>query len=244
MYPSLMAASDYPHLPDNQTSYHNVYNFRSQLALHLRPYGVSAGVILDTDAPPKSHRKLSKGYLWPRISGYCYWPTKAHPTARIKLNLHHLPGEKRFAITTTRKQQLRFRIMVVLGHELIHRHQMDTRLRVIGKSSRVFGVSNPIDHQHAKDQKYLGDYDEIEAYAHDTFQEMWYYGQVDGGCTTRKFMKRVREIFHDQDMKAPVIFPLCLYKDTFGGDSSHPAVQTLFRKIREWEKVGIPIDVS
>lgn len=244
-----MAATDYPSLPDNQTSWHNIHNFRNELAYQLQPFGISVTAKPDDDPMPLS-KTISKGYLWPRVSGFCYWPTRKFSRARITLQLHHLPGQRRFAITTTRREQLRFRIMLILAHELIHRYQMDHRAvtattfnpsRVLLSTSAMEDMSPELKH----DQRYLADYDEIEAYAHDTVQELWYYGQIQGvDVAGPKLIKAAKAVFYEQDPKAPLIYPLWMYSQTFGGDSSHPAVRALFRKIRAWEKVGIPIVVS
>lgn len=249
LYPSVMAATDYPSLPDNQTSWHNIHNFRNELAYQLKPFGISASVKTDYDPMPAS-KTISKGYLWPRISGFCYWPTKKNSRARIEIQLHHLPGQRRFAITTTRREQLRFRILLILAHELIHRHQMDYRsitATTFNPSRVLLGTNNTDDltKEEQQDQRYLADYDEIEAYAHDTVQELWYYGQIQGvDVSGPKLLKAAKAVFYEQDDKSPLIYPLWMYNQTFGGDSSHPAVQALFRKIRAWGKVGIPISVS
>ena len=243
IYPSVMAATEYPPAPDNQTTWHNISKFRTDLEEHLKPFRIKVTVAVDKDVPFEAARTPTKGYVWPRIAGYCNWPTKRKPQPGIEIELNHLPSQRRFPMTLIRKTQLRFRIVQVLTHELIHRHQIYKRLQLnTTPPSRIFGLRDVVNAEHESDQKYLGDYDEIEAYAHDTVQELWYYGKVNS--TGRSFMKAARDYFHDQDTNVPLIYPLWMYKETFGDDSSHPAVETLFRKIREWEKVAIPIDVS
>lgn len=249
MYPFVIAATDYPSRPDNETSWHNISDFREKLALHLRPFKVVANIKVDSDVVPIASRTLSKGYLWPRVSGACFWPTHRGQKPRIEIVLHHMPRKKRFAITTTRREQLRFRILNILSHELVHRYQMMHRnvIKTDSNPSRIL-LGPPqaeISADRKKDQLYLADYDEIEAYAHDAVQELWYYGKIQGiDVSGQKLVKAAKAVFFEQDETAPMIYPLWLYHQTFGGDSSHPAIQALFRKMQAWEKVGQPIDVS
>lgn len=111
-------------------------------------------------------------------------------------------------------------------HELVHRHQHNQRPH--GHESRTFRPATE-DATLREEQTYLGDYDEIEAHAHDIALEMlaWY-----PGMPFRIAMKSMRETARH--------FPYAtypIYSKAFASTPDHPALTVLHWKIRTWYNV-------
>lgn len=170
--------------------------------------------------------------FYPAIGGYCYEPEKETLSARIKIILCTYPGINRFPLSVESWEYFRYRFLKTLTHELVHRAQFaGGRLRRTNLTFRPHTAAN-IDKKLIKEQEYLGDIDEIEAYARDCVEEWYYHKQIP--LTLREVKKEFRQT-------GGVIPALQFYSETYQGDETHPSIQRLFRKVKIWNEILTPI---
>lgn len=145
-------------------------------------------------------------------------------SADIRLEWHVEPGNRRQRWTQKEWSKRRFYFWSYLMHEMIHRHQDVYRSN--GSFARVYRPwAEKQDMQ--DEQTYLGDYDEIEAHAHDVALEMriWY-----PTLSYRDAMHQMKNI----DLPAPFHSTYTVYTRAFREAAQHPALSVFRRKIKQW----------
>lgn len=172
------------------------------------------------------------GQYYPAIGGYCDEP-KPNTPARIKIIICIHPSTSRLALPTESWEYFKFRFLKCMSHELVHRAQFENGRR--SDNALVFRphTSPDLPKRIVQTQTYLGDIDEVEAYAHDCVEE-WYYVYPRTPLTTRG----IKQEFRNGGGHLPSIQ---YYYDTFLSDATHPSVQRFFRKVKAWDDIINPV---
>jgi len=168
-----------------------------------------------------------------RVQNSAWWyPEDMLPkygsTADIHVHWHVYPGIYKIGFTQALWNRKRLYFWLFAMHELIHRHQNANReLRDIQDSRKYRAVST--DRETRKNQKYLGDYDEIEAFAFQAAAEMrvWW--------PTLSLQDAVSETLKREGSIADPTYPF--YIRTFDDAPNHPALAAFSRKLRVWHDV-------
>lgn len=176
------------------------------------------GLMADRDIPNSEGSLHYMGEWLPRS----YVKTTGHD-ADILIHWIVPQNGRRVTYTPATWRARRFTLWTYLMHEIVHRHQgaMGTEAR----ESRVYHPQTT--DLHLKEERmYLGDYDEIEAHAHDVALEMlaWY---PDLSFTAA--MAEVRASRYPKNSYAT--YPIYLRAFT---DPKHPAFRVFQKKIRAW----------
>lgn len=222
------------HLRPHSSKQYNVSTVVKRLETALIPFGIR--VIRSTDA---GCDPLDDTYFTV-MGGECRFHT-GWTIPRITIDIAHHPDTARWTMTDRRVVQLTHCIGRILGHELIHRYQIIRRGNTHGDEwSHHVRVFTPIagDRKSQADQEYHGDYDEIEAYAHDIVQE--FRQRYPGAATMSpyRFKKLVytQFLYGDDDVLKTKFRSLWFYRAVFHHNPLHPAVNTLFNKVYGWAK--------
>ena len=159
------------------------------------------------------------------------WKPKSETTINrrspdIYIQWHINSSTRRFPITKAGWKRRRFYFWAYLMHELAHRHQDTSRPVSIG--SKQFAPITD-DKELWERQMYLGDFDEIEAYAHDVALEMiiWF-----PKMTYREAFKKMKMI-----NRGLVRSTYPIFADAFEETPTHPAMLVLRKKIRAWYRL-------
>lgn len=172
------------------------------------------------------------GRYYPAVGGYCYEPNP-NKVARIQIVMCVHPSTNRLPLSVEAWKYFQYRFLKCLTHELVHRAQFENgRKHGNGLIFRPHASAN-LDKRTLTEQAYLGDMDEVEAYAHDCVEE-WYYMNPSLPLT----MREIKREFREKGGKLPAIQ---YYHQTFLGDESHPSVQRFFRKIKAWDQIIRPL---
>ena len=174
----------------------------------------------------------NKGQYYPALGGYCYEPIPNKP-ARIKIILCIHPSTNRLELPKESWEYFKYRFLKCISHELVHRAQFENGRR--GDNVLIFRPHSlpGLPKSTVQTQTYLGDMDEVEAYAHDCVEE-WYYLNPRTPLTLRS----IKEEFRNHGGRLPAIQ---YYHETFLGDEYHPSVQRFFRKIKAWDEIIHPV---
>lgn len=198
----------------------NLSSFLARLNAVTEPYGILniiAGEPDDAKIPPNT--TLLTGTWLPENLLPC-----ANSTADIRLEWHVAPGCRRQQWTQREWAKRRFYFWTYVMHELVHRHQ--DVYRSDGSFARVYQPwADKEDMQN--EQKYLGDYDEIEAHAHDVALEMRAWFPTANYRDALQAMKI--ELF-----SAPFTSTYSVYMRAFHQASGHPVLPVFHRKIKKW----------
>jgi hypothetical protein len=174
----------------------------------------------------------NNGQYYPAIGGYCYESTPKKP-ARIKIILCIHPSTNRLELSKESWEYFKYRFLKCLSHELVHRAQFENGRRLDNVLIfRPHALPN-LPKRVLQTQTYLGDMDEVEAYAHDCVEE-WYYLNPRTPLTTRA----IKEEFRNKGGRLPAVQ---YYHETFLGDESHPSVKRFFRKVKDWDEIINPV---
>jgi len=178
----------------------------------------------------------TEGTFYPSLGGYCYEPADpAEKLARVQLIVCIHPDINRFPLSAAGWQYFRFRFLKTAAHELVHRGQYAANRDLDNPLVFRPSVASHENRAEFDQQVYLGDIDEIEAYARDAVEE-WYYFYPTAPLTIAGLKK---------DFRGPCQLPaLQYYRDTFKKDEQHLAVQRLFLKVREWNRLIVPIALN
>lgn len=178
----------------------------------------------------------SNGQYYPAMGGYCFEPPFFKDTARIKLILCIHPKTNRMPLSVEAWEFFRYRFLKCLSHELVHRAQFKNGRKLhnalIFRPHALPNLPKAV----LQEQAYLGDMDEVEAYAHDCVEE-WYYLNPTQPLTTRAIKKE----FRNNGGKIPSVQ---YYFEGFFGDERHPSVQRFFRKVKKWNELIHPMSVD
>jgi hypothetical protein len=236
VYPDLMdvwgrvAPILYAHA-DGKT--HNLECLARKLTAATKEFHIRWDTVPDTwdDRDRRKYPERHFEMMLPWIAAETDWPKTAEGVPPIVMHLAHPRNRKRFAGDGEWILYRVFRLFYILGHELIHRYQMWDRWKPGDDDKRESRVFHS--HDDSEGAKYWGEFDEIEAHAHDTVWEMWYHWGVplDRNAMSRAARKYFRTGKYPPNRIAGTIQD---YRETFGTDPSHPALRAYIRKIRSW----------
>jgi hypothetical protein len=144
--------------------------------------------------------------------------------ADVRIRWHIYPHTRRRSMTPYLWKRWRVSYWSYVLHEFVHRAQ--GALRADG-NTLVF-KPEAADPEIHNEQKYLGDFDEIEAYAYEVALEMlcWYADQP--------FRDAFQQMQQEHTNPSSATYPI--YSKTFADNPQHPAVQAFHRKIKAWHK--------
>ena len=159
-----------------------------------------------------------------------WWPTRTKTRPRryvdIHLEWHVHPQGHRCEVSTADRQRRHFYFWSYLMHELAHRHQNNHRPDAA--SSQKF-IPTADDEDLWDQQVYLGDFDEIEAYAHDIALEMIIWFPT---LRYREAFAQMKKFNHEL---INATYPLFAF--AFGETPKHPAMLLLRKKIQGWYRI-------
>lgn len=176
----------------------------------------------------------TNGMFYPALGGYCFEPNEGQQ-ARIHVCMCLHSGTNRLPLSDIGWKYFHYRFLKTTMHELVHRAQFANGWHRTNPLVFRPYASAAHDQRAYDDQTYLGDIDEIEAYARDTVEE-WYYLYPNTPLTMRQIKKDFRDT-----LKLPA---LQYYAQVYKSDESHPSVQRLFRKIKQWNELITPVAYS
>lgn len=174
--------------------------------------------------PDAEYEEDAYGYVCPTISGFCYDPPNEDTSAAIRLVV--FTNKRNIILKTPAWEHFRFKFMTTLLHELVHRAQF-----ACGREGECLTFKPHPDG--VTDQHYLGEIDEIEAYARDIVEE-WHYLNPGKPVSVRA----IKTTYRKGHSNLPVVD---YYRKTFNNDIEHPAVKRLFRKVTQWVKLVDPL---
>lgn len=180
--------------------------------------------------------EILSGNYYPSLGAYCFYPSRQNTPARIHIFLCLHPKHGRLQLSPESWQYFRYRFLKIIIHELVHRAQfangrkLDNGLIFRPHSAAKLNIKD------LKEQEYLGDIDEVEAYARECVEE-WYYLFPNTPLT----MALIRKTFREKGGSIPAIQ---YYYDAYFGDITHPSVRRLFRKIKIWNDITTPISTE
>ena len=154
---------------------------------------------------------------------------QTRPRRRIDIHIewHVHPRGRCCGVHASDWQRRHFYFWAYLMHELAHRHQNNHRS---GDACSQKFIPTANDDDELWDlQKYLGDFDEVEAYAHDIALEMVVWFPTLGYRAAFAEMKK----FHHKLINAS--YPL--FAVAFDKTPKHPAMLLLLKKIRGWYRI-------
>lgn len=193
----------------------NLIPFIRRMNTYTEPYKVFNE--LQTDASMPIGSVVASG-LW--------LPKKELPEngsrADVRVIWHAHPKTRRVTLTPLKWDRRRFYYWQRIGHELVHRYQEAGRPP--DAEARTYHVE-AVSRNQKEQQSYYGNYDELEAYAHDAALEMmsWY-----GAYSFHEAQKWME----NWGTAGAVVPTYNTYLAVFG--SSHPAVHAFKRKCRAW----------
>lgn len=200
----------------------NIRPFIAQLKTELKPYRIS--VIVERQKDTQIPRTNTQWY--PPLAAFCY-EAAAPKIARIQLILGVHRSSNRLELNPNGWDLFEFRFLKVISHELVHRAQFAAGRK---GTSLIFRphLHARLDKYQLLEQQYLGEIDEVEAYAHDCAEEWDYH------LPTQKLTARTLKAEFVGQRRLP---SLTYYADVFNQDTTHPAIQRLFRKILSWHEI-------
>jgi len=178
----------------------------------------------------------TQGKYYPAIGGYCFEPSNPNNFARIKIIVCVHPKTNRLPLQVDAWEFFRYRFLKCISHELVHRAQFKNGRHI--QNALIFRPHSMPNLPKAalQEQTYLGDMDEVEAYARDCVEE-WYYMYPQVPLSLRG----IKSEFRNNRKSLPSIE---YYREAFFGDENHPSVQRFFRKIKKWNELVCPISLS
>lgn len=210
----------------------NVSSFVRRLNEALRGTNIKVSTETQDTIDPSGPGRTT-GY--PAVGGYCYEPHSQHKLARIRLIVCTHSTTNRFEMPQDGWNFFHYRFLKTTAHELVHRAQYTHgRKRTNALVFRPHTTAQA-DRFLFKEQTYMGDIDEVEAYARDCVEE-WTYRLPDLPMTPRRVE---REFAGDRRIPA-----LSYYHTAYSGDATHPSVRRFFRKVREWQSLLVPLSSS
>lgn len=183
---------------------------------HTKPFGVWNSI-----EHPSKGAKIEKGqvHFTGEWTPYC---TRI-PDINIRWIMH--PHGHRVSMTPHTWRKWYFNYWTFLMHELVHRYQDQQRTDT--STARVFRPS--AEKSELRDnQAYLGDYDEIEAHAHDVALEMFAW------LPDESYAAAMRTMRSNPPFQSIATYPI--YQKAFADTPGHPAMIVFHRKIRAWHK--------
>jgi len=154
---------------------------------------------------------------------------QTRPRRRVDIHLewHVHPRGRRCGVQTEDWQRRHFYFWSYLMHELAHRHQNNHRSEDVDTQKFIPTAGDDDDLWDL--QMYLGDFDEVEAYAHDIALEMVVWFPTLG---YRAALAQIKKFRHNLVNGTYPLFALAFVKAP-----KHPAMVLLFKKIQEWYRI-------
>jgi len=219
-------------LPKTQQRYIGKYMyivpFLARLNVVTIPFKVINMLVEDTAVKTPDDLHLTAHY-WPtrttRVETYI--ETRPRRPVDIHIEWHVHPQRHRCGITSSNWKQRHFYFWAYLMHELAHRHQFSGRSKDTAKI--VFPPTETKDAEIRDQQSYLGNYDEIEAYAHDIALEMvvWF--------PTMQYREAFAQMMTIDHELIGATYPV--FAEAFVKVPEHPAMRALQKKIRKWYNI-------
>ncbi len=174
---------------------------------------------------------LAGMFYYPDLTAFCYEPATPHTRPKIEVLMWYHPQHFRLPTKRMAWDYLQYRLYKIVHHELVHRAQFV----IAGETRECTMTFEP--HRYVSDfskecQQYLGEMDEIEAYARDTVEE-WYYINPTTPLTMRALMKEF--------VKTHRLATVHYYYLVFKGDINHLAVKRYLTKVMAWNVVMTPM---
>ena len=199
----------------------NIQAFLNRLNTVTEPFGVR-NVIVDDPRLPKNVNKMTAYWIAERELPY------EQSMADIRLEWHVHPQAHRMVWNARTWAQRRFFFWTFLMHELCHRHQNIYRENRDQHESRTYR-SDATHEDIRSDQEYLGDYDEIEAYAHDVaFEMLIQFPEL-------SFTEALSAVAGQADADDPSSYSF--FMKAFETSPKHPALKIFQKKIRQWYRI-------
>jgi hypothetical protein len=216
-------------LPKTQQQYTGksmyIVPFLARLNVVTIPFKVINVLVEDTAVKTPKDSYITAQWLPTRSTRVATY-TEARPRRPVDIHIewHVHPQGHRCGITPSDWKWRHFYFWAYLMHELTHRHQYGGRSKDAAKI--VFPPMETEDAEIRDQQSYLGDYDEVEAYAHDIALEMtvWF--------PTMRYREAFAQMLNIDSKLIAATYPI--FAEAFVKVPEHPAMRTLQKKIREW----------
>lgn len=169
-------------------------------------------------------------FYYPDMTAFCYKPSSNVVRPHIEILMWYHPSHFRLQTKRMAWDYLQYRFYKILQHELVHRAQFV--LAGSRNDNMIFRPQQDISDFSKECQQYLGEMDEIEAYARDTVEE-WYYINP----TTPLSYEALVEDFMTHHRLATIHY----YYVVFKGDVNHLAIKRYFTKVMAWNELVIPM---
>lgn len=192
----------------------NVSAFVNRINRVTKDLNIHNYVILNSKAPEE---RITFSGLWLPETDLPWKNSDAD--VRVEWNVH--PSSRRIEFTYQSWRRFRFGYWGFLMHELLHRHQIDRRPSQDARSYRPEAAVQSI----REEQEYLGDYDEIEAHAHDVAIEMML-------LSPHASFTKALDVMRQQPPHYATTYNV--YMQTFAGSPNHAATKVFSKKIKSW----------
>jgi hypothetical protein len=143
----------------------------------------------------------------------------------FELDLIFSKEDKTIAFSPEGVENIKHRIVDVLEHELIHKNQYRGRGF---KKQREFKPKKGLSDKITKTRQYLGNDDEIEAYAKNIASELIRKSDKETALTLLRMAGKTAQYREKKNLLSPNLFG---YFAAFDFDTNHPVIKKLLKKI-------------
>jgi len=143
----------------------------------------------------------------------------------FELDLIFSKEDKTIAFSPEGVENIKHRIVDVLEHELIHKNQYRGRGF---KKQREFKPKKGLSDKITKTRQYLGNDDEIEAYAKNIASELIRKSDKETALTLLRMAGKTAQYREKKNLLSPNLFG---YFAAFDFDTGHPVIKKLLKKI-------------
>ena len=143
----------------------------------------------------------------------------------FELDLIFSKEDKTIAFSQEGVENIKHRIVDVLEHELIHKNQYRGRGF---KKQREFKPKKGLSDKITKTRQYLGNDDEIEAYAKNIASELIRKSDKETALTLLRMAGKTAQYREKKNLLSPNLFG---YFAAFDFDTNHPVIKKLLKKI-------------
>jgi hypothetical protein len=150
----------------------------------------------------------------------------------FEIDLLFSKEDKTIAFSPAGVTNIKHRIIDVLEHELIHKNQYRGRGFI---KQRDFKPKKGLSDKIKKSREYLGNDDEIEAYAKNIASELVRKSDKKTALTLLRMAGKTAQYREKKNLLSPNLFA---YFSVFGFDSNHPVLRKLLKKIWIYIKNG------
>ena len=150
----------------------------------------------------------------------------------FEIDLLFSDKDKTIAFSAEGVDNIKNRLIDVLEHELIHKNQYRRRGF---KKQREFKPIKGLSDKVKKSREYLGNDDEIEAYAKNIASELVRKTDKETALTLLRMAGKTAQYREKENLLSPNLFA---YFSVFNFDSSHPVIKKLLKKIWSYIKTG------